>query len=198
MLKSMPNMERFSMRYKQEIRKRRQRDTQVLRLRHNIRCHPWSVVLLVLFFLALAKISFSFPGSCDCPLLETVWNHGAKLVMLLFSILIFFAVLTAPPRGAKEWELTLTQLRIVDYCGFGPILIAKQRLANSGNQRYIFYSRGISETLWEEHKQEIPKDMGVTLEIEKNFKHTLKYCLFAIVSHDSVNHQGEQLTDDEL
>ena len=156
-----------------------------------------------LFLLMLAwfmtKVSIPLPGGSNVPLLIITWNCTVKLAILLCANLLIFSIFTVAPRGAKDWELTLAQIKVVDSCGFGPVLIAKQQLSNSDNQRYIFYSRGISQTLWEEHKQEIPKDMGVSLEIEKNSEHTLKYCISVIVSHDGFEgQQWEQLTDDEL
>lgn len=198
----MSNLKKLSLRYKQEIRKRRQKDVQKQRLCHNIRRHPWSLASVALFLLMLVwfmlKVSIPLPGGGDNPLLIIIWNSATKSAISLLAILLIFATLTAAPREAKEWELTLRHIGIVDNCKFGPILIAKQRLANSGNQRYIFYSRGISEKLWEEKKQEIQKDMAVVLEREENPKYTHEYCISFIVNPDFENQRRKQLTDDEL
>lgn len=198
-----PITEKVSKQYKEILYKRRKRDVQRLRLWYYIQHHPWLSVLIALFLLTLTwfmtKVSIPLPGGSNVPLLIITWDYTVKLAILLCAFLLIFAIFTVVPREAKDWELTLAQIDIVDSCGFGPVLIAKQRLSNSDNQRYIFYSRGISQTLWEAHKQEIPKDMGVSLEIEKNFEHTPKYCISVIVSHDGFEgRQWEQLTDDEL
>ena len=195
--------EKVAKQYNETICKRRQRDVQGLRLRYNILHYPWLSVLMVLFLLMLTwfmtKVSIPLPGGSNVPLLISTWNYTVKLAILLCTILLISSIFTVAPREAKDWELTLAQIDIVDSSGLAPVLIAKQQLSNSDNQRYIFYSRGISQTLWEAHKQEISKDMGVSLEVEKNSKHTPKYCISVIVSHDGFEgQQWEQLTDDEL
>lgn len=168
------------------------------------RHRPWMIALPLLLagftvFICCNLDNAPFPFSTNTPELLPLWKAITVLLSITFGTLLLWGLLVVlgTPYKARNVDISLEHIGLVDCYGIGPALIGNEKIGKSHVRCYTFFSKGIDKERWEKKQKEIEDILNIHLLEPIAYGRNRNYIVLVVAS----GVQGKEQTplyDDEL